>query len=128
MAELADLLKQARALGLAIAENPKVKAYLEAQAAVRDDAEARRLLDTYQQAATRVQQLSAERKPIEPELKRTLAESEQKMASQASLKRLMRAQADYFDLMNRINNAMEEPLQRPAGGSAEQPAPAAPSA
>lgn len=112
MAELEQLLDQARLLGEAIVAHPKVKAYLEAQRGVRDDQEARRLLTEYQQQATKVQQLTSQGQSIEPELKQQLSACEQAMASHESLKNLMRAQADYIDLMNRINQAMEEPLAR----------------
>jgi cell fate (sporulation/competence/biofilm development) regulator YlbF (YheA/YmcA/DUF963 family) len=112
MAEMTELLNQARTLGEAIAANPKVKSFLAAQADVSADAEAQRLLADYQRHAQEMQQLASEQKPIEPELKHKLASCEQAMASHESLKRLMRAQADYIDVMNAINQAMEEPLAR----------------
>lgn len=112
MPDMTELLSQARKLGEAIAATPKVRGFLEAQAAVADDAEAQRLLADYQKHANEMQTLASQQKPIEPDLKHKLAACEQAMASHESLKKLMRAQADYIDVMNAINRAMEEPLAR----------------
>ncbi len=112
MAEMTELLNQARTLGEAIVAHSKVQSFLEAQAGVAADTDAQRLLADYQKHAQEIQQLANEQKPIEPELKHKLAACEQAMASHDTLKSLMRAQADYIDVMNAINRAMEEPLAR----------------
>ena len=110
MADVQDILKQARALGEAIAAHPNVQAYLAARTKVESDAQAQQLLKSYTEQATRVRTLEAQQKPIEPEDKRKLAEYEQGMASNDALKDLMRRQVDYVTLMNQVNQAMETPL------------------
>jgi len=110
MPEADALLDQARLLGKAIAAHPRIRAYDEAQRALQNDADARKLLDEYQQAVRRIHELEAQRKPIEPEDKRRLADCEQRMASNEALQTFVRTQVDYLDLMHRINQAMEEPL------------------
>lgn len=110
MSEIDALVNQARALGEAIAHSPRFQAFMAAQKAVAGDAGARSLLDEYQRHTERLQRLEMENKPIEPDLKRSILEYEQKLASNDTLKELMRRQADYIELMNRINRAMEEPM------------------
>ena len=112
MSDYQHLLEKARSLGEAIANHERVRAYLAARRAVQTDAEAGTLLRDYQAQAERMRTLSAEQKPIEVADKRALAELEGKMASSAALKQLMRAQADYIELMNHINEAMEAPIMK----------------
>lgn len=110
MSDVQDLLKKADELGRAIAGNEKVRAYLTARTAVQNDSDAQALLRDYQAQAVHVQQLQAQQQPIEVADKQKLAELEGKMAGNESLKGLMRTQADYIELMNKINQAMEKPL------------------
>lgn len=121
MADYQGLVEQARKLGSVIAEHPRVRAFLAAQKGVHDDREAMRLLNDYQSTSDRVQMLEAEGKPIEAEDKRKLAECERGMASVPALKSLMRAQADYIEMMNAINDAMSEGIARsqPGAGAAK---------
>lgn len=118
MSDIDDLVNQARALGEAIARNPRVRAYIAAQRAVAADASARSLLGEYQQHAESLHRLEAEGKPIEPELKRKLVEYERSLASNDALKDLMRRQADYIEVMNRVNQAMEGAMAERVGGQA----------
>jgi cell fate (sporulation/competence/biofilm development) regulator YlbF (YheA/YmcA/DUF963 family) len=112
MAEVRELLEQARALGEAIASHPLVQAFTAARAKVESDTAAQQVLNAYEEQARHIHQLEAQRKPIEVADKKRLAQCEQKMASNEALKDLMRRQADYVALMNQINRAMEAPLAR----------------
>lgn len=112
MPEPQDLLNQARALGEALAAHPTVQAYYRAQQAVRSDASARRLLQDYQAQLDRLHTLEAEQKPIEVADKHRLRDLETQVAGHDALKTLMRTQADYVDLMSRVNRAIDEPLAR----------------
>ncbi|MEP0845911.1 MAG: YlbF family regulator [Phycisphaerae bacterium] len=118
MSDIDDLVNQARALGEAMARNPRIQAYIAAQQAVAADASARGLLGNYQQHAEQLHRLEAAGKPIEPEMKRKLAEFEQSLASNDVLKNLMRRQADYIEVMNRVNQAMEGAMAERMGGQA----------
>ena len=115
MADTAAIIEQARKLGDAIAAHPRVRTFLDIQRRIRDDQQARKLLEDYQRQAQHIQQRLAERKPVEVEDKRRLGELEQQMASNETLKQFMRAQVDYLDLMNQVNQAMEQAI---AGGGA----------
>lgn len=119
MAEIQELLDQARALGRAIANHPDVQAFLAARKEVDADGDTQQLLKAYTTQAQHIRNLETQQKPIEVGDKRKLAECEQKMASNEALKQLMRTQADYVALMNQVNRAMEESLAgaRESGGT-----------
>ena len=110
---------QARALGEAIAAHPRVRDYTAAQQALRQDPSAQSLLQAYGQQAERIRTLEQAQKPVEVADKQKLAEIEGQMATNEALKLLMRCQADYVELMNQVNQAMEAPLT--AARSADQP-------
>ena len=121
MPDVQELLRMARELGEAIAKNERTRAYLAAQQAVQKDAAARSLLEEYGRHMGRIRKLELEQKPIEVADKHKVAEYEQEISGNDVLKNLMRSQADYVQLMNQINSAMETPLTATAQ-QAQKPA------
>lgn len=107
-----ELLEQARKLGEMLAASPRVAAFVAAREAVDADPAAGRLLGEFAAQSERIRRLELERKPIEVADKHKLADLERQIAGHEALKRLMRAQADYVDLMNRVHRAMEEPMSQ----------------
>lgn len=110
MAQSEDVIQQARALGEALAKHPRVVGFLDARARLQKDQDAQRLLVDYQRQAQRIQQLQQAGKPIEVADKHKLSELEGQMSSNDVLKEMMRRQADYIELMNRVHQALEEPI------------------
>lgn len=110
MSDMQSLLDQARALGEAIAAHERVRAFVDAQITVQKDSEAGTLLRDYYQQVEHVQKLQQEQKPIEVSDKQKLAELETKMSTNSVVSGLMRAQADYTELMNQVNNTMGNTL------------------
>lgn len=104
------LLAQARALGDALLQHERVQSYLRVRATLESDREAARLLEDHHRHLDRLQQLEMQRKPIEAADKRRLAELESQLAGHELIKQWMRVQADYIELMNRLNDAIEQPL------------------
>ena len=113
------LLEQAKALGEAIAAHPSVQAWRQAANAVAADADTRKLLGEYRQHAEHLRQLEAEMKPVEVADKHKLADLQSQVAGNALIKQMMAAETDYVSLMNRINQAMAEPLTNEAAGQAD---------
>lgn len=105
-----EIIEMATGLGKRIAADPKATAYVQALQAVRNDAEASRIVQEFQLQADKVGRLEAEGKPIEPEDKRKLMDLQDKMIGNESLKSLQRAETDYALLMHRVNSAIEGPL------------------
>lgn len=116
MQDVEPLLARARELGEALATHPTVQNYHAAQRAARSDETARQLLEAHQTQAARIQQLEAERKPVEVADKQKLRDCETALSSHPTLKDLMRYQADYVQLMAQVNQALEAPLSDLAAG------------
>jgi len=120
MDDLRELLDKARALGETIAAHPRMREYTAAREAVEKDADTQSLLQSYGRQAEHIRALERNQKPVEVADKQKLAEIEGRMAGNDALKRLMRCQADYVELMNQVNRAMEAPLAAPPqAGAAE---------
>jgi cell fate (sporulation/competence/biofilm development) regulator YlbF (YheA/YmcA/DUF963 family) len=116
MPEIHELVQEARVLGERLAQNPRVQSYFAAQRALQQDAAAQELLQEYSAHGDHLRELETEQKPIEVTDKRKLQELENRVRSNERLKELMRAQADYVELMNRVNAAMSESLNAAATG------------
>jgi len=106
-----DIIADARALGKKIAAHPRMTRFMRAAGAVAEDSEAQSILKTYQEQAHRIGELEQAGKPIEPEDKRKLADCEAKLAGNDKVKDMMKAQADYLEMMHRINGAIDEAAQ-----------------
>ena len=103
-----DIIADARALGKKIAEHPRMKEFVTAARAVAQDTEAQETLKTYQRQAEKIHSLEASGKPIEVADKHALADCESKVAGNDLLKKMMKTQADYLEMMQRINGAIDE--------------------
>ncbi len=106
-----DIIAAAGELGKKIASHPRTRAFAATARAVATDAEAQALLKKYQDQADRIHQLEQSGRPVEPEDKRRLAALQSDLAVHEKLKEMMRCQADYLDLMNRINQAIDAAAQ-----------------
>ena len=104
-----EILELARRLGKRIAENSRGKAFREAQKALADNSEAQSLLKELNEVARRIQTLEDQRKPLEPEDKRKLADMQQRVAGNECLANYAKVQADYVELMQRVSASMEDP-------------------
>jgi len=117
MADTKALIEQAKALGDAIAAHPDVQAFMAARAAVDKNPAAVELLKNYGEHANRMHQLEAQQQPIEVNDKQKMAEFEQQLAGDETIKKMMASQMNYVALMNSVNQAMEASLaaKQPAG-------------
>ena len=106
-----DIIAKAVELGRLIADCPAGKAVVKARGELEADEQAGKLMQGYQQQAQKIAELEAQGKPIEPEDKRALADYQQQVASQPSLKVWMKVQADFSQLMGKVNQAIAEPFE-----------------
>jgi len=112
---LDEIIDQARELGRKIAAHPRTKDFLAAARAVAEDRQAQDLLKTYQEAVNKIRTLQSAGKPIEPEDKRKVADAERGVAGDEKLKAMMKHQADYMELMQRVNGAIDQASQSEGG-------------
>ncbi|MHC4548412.1 MAG: YlbF family regulator [Planctomycetota bacterium] len=102
-----EILTLAKKLGQAVAAHERCRALKEARAAFESDETARKLQQEYDEAAILLQQRLAEGKPLEPDEKRREADLRGQVAGNATLTALVRAQADFHELMVSVNQALE---------------------
>ena len=107
-----DIISHARELGKKIAAHPRCSDFMNATREVAADTEAQRILKEYQEQVTNIRRLEVEQKPIEVEDKHKLADCEAAVAGNELLKTMMKHQADYVEMMTRINNAIDEAVQQ----------------
>jgi len=105
-----EILNQAQRLGKLIAQHPRTQAMQQASAAARADTDAQRLLDDHRRQAEHIHRLENEGKPIEVADKHKLANLEAKVAGNPLIMKLMKAQADYVQLMQAVNSAIGSQL------------------
>jgi len=113
-----EIIAMAERLGKLIAAHPRTKALEQAAAAARDNSEAQELLQQHQKQVVHIQQLEAQVKPVEVADKQKLGQLEQKIASNELIKSLMKVRADYAELMQKVNAAIESPRTGRQDGTA----------
>ena len=104
------ILEEARRLGQALVQHERFQRLRQAEQAVRNDPEARQLSHDLNAQMQKVSDLEARMAPIEPEDKRRLQELREKVHGNGALQELARAQADYLELMARVNEVIQKEL------------------
>lgn len=116
--EQSEILERAKALGKQLADNPRVKAYLEAQQGLQRNEHARKMLRDYQLLAEKLQRQQAEGKRVTEQDAEQLGKLEQELAGSDAIKAWLKAQSDYVDLMYRVDRSIQEGLAEAIGGPA----------
>jgi len=105
-----EITDKAEELGKLIAASDQFKALAEIRTQADADAELQADLQAVQQLSQKIAALEKEVKPVEPEDKRALRELQAKVTGSAALQRLARAEADFAEVMNRVNRAIRGQL------------------
>jgi cell fate (sporulation/competence/biofilm development) regulator YlbF (YheA/YmcA/DUF963 family) len=112
-----EVTEKAKALGEAVARDPRTKAFFSAEAVLQKDKDAMAILSEYSAHAAHIQESEASGKPIEVADKRKLADLQGRIAANATLKDFTRRQADYVELLNAVNQNMEQAIAKARGGA-----------
>ncbi len=115
MAVNKQLLEKARRLGAEMASEPAVRAFLVAKQALDESKEVNDLIHDREQHAKKVAELSQAGKAVEPGDKRKLQEAEVELSRHPIIKELTRRQADYLEVTQAVQRAMNEALAEAAG-------------
>jgi cell fate (sporulation/competence/biofilm development) regulator YlbF (YheA/YmcA/DUF963 family) len=105
MDEILDLAAQ---LGKRIAVDPRGKQMSAAQAALDASLSDRQLLQDYETQQHHIHSLEIAGKPIEPDDKRRLADLHGRVVGSAVIRNLLKAQADYVELMTLVSQRIED--------------------
>ena len=104
------ILALATKLGSAIAADERCNALKQAAGAFKADADAQKLEQEYTAAANELRLKEHQGEPIEPEDKRREADLRTQMATNETIREFVRAQADFRQLMQAVNSAIEKEL------------------
>jgi len=103
-----EILDFATRLGQRIAADPRGRQMADARAALDGSLSDRQLLQDYETQQHKMHELEASGRPIEPEDKRKLADLHGKVVGSPIIKDLLKAQADYLELMTLVSQHIEE--------------------
>ena len=101
-----NVLELAARLGQEIRGHERYLQLREAEKKVMADPQATKIQEDLERQLHRIQDLEAEMKPIEVADKRELARLQQVARTHPALQELLRVQADYFEMMNKVNNTI----------------------
>ena len=103
-------LAAAAELGRQLAQEEAFLRLRAAESAVQGDAAAQKTLEDLQRQRRKIESLESARQPVEPEEKRELLRLTDAAHGDPKLQELVRAQADYMEMMNRINQTIQRAL------------------
>jgi cell fate (sporulation/competence/biofilm development) regulator YlbF (YheA/YmcA/DUF963 family) len=103
-----EILDLATKLGKRIARDPRASSMVDAQVALEKSLADRQLLADYEQHQRKLYELEAAGKPIEPDDKRKLAHLHGKVVGSGVIKDVLKAQADFLELMNNVSQRIEQ--------------------
>jgi cell fate (sporulation/competence/biofilm development) regulator YlbF (YheA/YmcA/DUF963 family) len=104
------ILDMARSLGREIGQHERFARFRKAEHAVESDEAARGLRQSLETQAEKIARLEYTQQPVEPQDKRKLMELRNQAHANPLLQELARAEADYMELMNKVNRAMLQEL------------------
>ena len=113
-----EILSLARQLGEAISRHPRYTKLREADDRVRADKTATDALDAYNKAAEELGRKEQAGRPIEVEDKRRLRGLQETVAGNETVKAFMVSQADYAEVMRKMNDAIYQAISGEEGGEA----------
>ena len=108
-----EALAAAAELGKQIAQDEAFRRLRAAEDAVQGDAASQKILEEFDRRRRKIEDLERARKPVEPEDKREMIRLSDAVHSAPKLQELVRAQADYMELMNKVNKAIQQALVPP---------------
>ena len=108
-----DVLTKAELLGRAVASSERFQALRKSEADVQADEEVQKLSEEAEEQARKIRELEQAGSPVEPEDKHCLADLQEKVRAHEKLQALARAQADYAEMMAKVNQTIMTKLSPP---------------
>jgi len=106
-----QIVTQAEKLGETIAGHARCLALAEAREAFDKDEAAKKLQEEYDAAVDTLQKKSVAGEALEPDEKRREADLRGRLATNETISALVRAQADFHELMVVVNQALERAIR-----------------
>jgi cell fate (sporulation/competence/biofilm development) regulator YlbF (YheA/YmcA/DUF963 family) len=105
-----EIIKKALDLGQSLAASERFTLLRAAEDAVEKDADTCKVLDAANAHRDHLTKMVADQKPIEPADKHEMERLSTAVSSNEKLQALAQAQADYMEMMNKVNEAIRGSL------------------
>jgi len=105
-----EVLELAQKLGAAIARHDRYRALVAARKSLDADEQAMGLNKALIEQTMKIAELEDKQAPVEPEDKRELKRLQDETRANPALQEFARAEADYVEVMNKVNRAIQEAL------------------
>ena len=105
-----EILELASKLSTAITNHKRYKMFKEAEEQLKKDNEAKEISEKLEKQSKKIYQLEKDSKPVEVEEKKKLQQLKGEVASNPSIQKFLKAQADYVELMKRLNERIKAKL------------------
>ncbi len=105
------IVELARQLGKEIAAHARNEGFIRARDKVAEDEAAKQLVNALTEQIRKIAELEHDMKPVEVEDKRELDRLQQEAAQNPALQEFMKAQADYVEMMQRVNDSIRSELE-----------------
>lgn len=115
-----QIMDAAEKLGKMVAEHPAVARYQQAQKSVAEDPEAARLLSDFDKTLEKLARQEQSGMPVTEAQQQQLQALQGRIVSHIKVKALNMAQVDFIDLLRKVNQTIQKPLQ--LGGPQQQAA------
>lgn len=112
-----QIMEAAEKLGAMVAQHPAVAKFQKAQLAVAEDPEASRLMGQYEHQLEALARQQESGMPLADAQRQQLESLQSQIVSHIKVKALNLAQVDFIDLLRKITQTIQRPLQ----GSAAAP-------
>ena len=106
-----EILAMASRLGKMISQTDRFEALRKAEKDALADKDAQTALKELQEMENRIAEKEKAGQPIEVEEKHRLAELQERVRENDTLWKLAQAQADYMELLNRVNQSVHQHLK-----------------
>jgi cell fate (sporulation/competence/biofilm development) regulator YlbF (YheA/YmcA/DUF963 family) len=116
-----QLMDEAEKLGQLVAQHPMIARYKQAQKSLTDDAEANRLLADFERQIETLGRQEQSGMPVTDAQRMQLESLQGRIVSNLKIKAWNQAQVEFVDLLRKISQTIQKPLQEPAsqpGGAA----------
>jgi cell fate (sporulation/competence/biofilm development) regulator YlbF (YheA/YmcA/DUF963 family) len=105
-----DVLTKADELARAIRASDRYRTLRKVETELDGDEETEALTREFEEARNAIAEKERAGRPVEVEDKRRLAAVQERVGASANLQRLLRAQADFYEMMNRVNGTIQSVL------------------
>ena len=115
--EMQQLLEEAEKLGKLVAQHPAIAKYRQAQQAVADDPDAKRLLADFDRQIETLSRQEQSGLAVTDAQRMQLEGLQGRIVSHAKIKALNQAQVEFVDLLRRVTQTIQRQVLEPAGGA-----------